>query len=210
VAKGRPGDTLKLSILRGGKPRTVEIKSGVRPTEKELSLNDDDSDDGRRRRSDQAAGPEVGSPGHDPGADRRRGPHAPTASSRRRGVLIDGVKANSDAGEKGLRKGDVLTSVNGDPVTSAGAGQCGGRRGQEAAPPQRQPADHPRRSSDDRAAEDRAVKLTVPVSRGLSPATRITSPSRRDVTTTRQRASSIRTMTPFRASGDVVSSGPWG
>jgi serine protease Do len=34
-------------------------------------------------------------------------------------VLIDGVKANSDAGEKGLRKGDVLTSVNGDPVTSA-------------------------------------------------------------------------------------------
>ncbi|MNY76824.1 hypothetical protein D3C86_2165280 [compost metagenome] len=34
-------------------------------------------------------------------------------------MLIDGVKVNSDAGEKGLRKGDVLTSVNGDPVTSA-------------------------------------------------------------------------------------------
>jgi serine protease Do len=36
-----------------------------------------------------------------------------------KGLLIDAVKASSDAGEKGLRKGDVLTSVNGEPVTSA-------------------------------------------------------------------------------------------
>jgi serine protease Do len=56
VAKGRPGDTLKLSILRGGKPRTVEIKSGVRPTEKELALNDDDSDEGG---ADAPAKPQV-------------------------------------------------------------------------------------------------------------------------------------------------------
>jgi serine protease Do len=119
VAKGRPGDTLKLSVLRGGKSRSVEIKSGVRPTEKELALNDDDSDEG--------------------GADAPTKPQfqksealgltlAPIDDAARRtysidpavkGLLIDAVKASSDAGEKGLRKGDVLTSVNGEPVTSA-------------------------------------------------------------------------------------------
>jgi serine protease Do len=35
-----------------------------------------------------------------------------------KGLLIDSVKATSDAGEKGLRKGDVVTSVNGEPVAS--------------------------------------------------------------------------------------------
>ena len=119
VAKGRPGDTLKLSVLRGGKPRTVDIKSGVRPTEKELALSDDDGDEGG---ADTPTKPQVQKsealgmtlvPIDD--AARRTYSIEPTV----RGLLIDGVKTNSDAGEKGLRKGDVLTSVNGDPVTSA-------------------------------------------------------------------------------------------
>ncbi|KQZ31387.1 trypsin-like peptidase domain-containing protein [Caulobacter sp. Root1472] len=119
VAKGRPGDTLKLSVLRGGKPRTIEIKSGVRPTEKELSLNDDDSDEGG---ADAPAKPQVQK------SEALGMTLVPIDESARRtysidpavrGVLIDGVKANSDAGEKGLRKGDVLTSVNGEPVASA-------------------------------------------------------------------------------------------
>ena len=119
VAKGRPGDTLKLSILRGGKPRTIDIKSGVRPTEKELALSDDDSDEGGAEaptkpqvQKSEALGMSL-APIDD--AARRTYSIDPTV----RGVLIDGVKVNSDAGEKGLRKGDVLTSVNGDPVTSA-------------------------------------------------------------------------------------------
>ena len=51
-----------------------------------------------------------------------------------RGVLIAGVKADSDAGEKGLVKGDVLSSVNGMAVNSTSevanaisAAQKGGR-----------------------------------------------------------------------------------
>jgi serine protease Do len=118
VAKGRPGDTLKLSVLRGGKARTVEIKSGVRPTEKELALNDDDSDDNS---AEAPTKPQVKSEALGMGL-------APIDDAARRtysidpavkGVLIDSVKASSDAGEKGLRKGDVLTSVNGEPVANA-------------------------------------------------------------------------------------------
>jgi len=119
VAKGRPGDTLKLSVLRGGKPRTIDIKSGVRPTEKELALSDDDSDEGGAEapakpqvQKSEALGMSLA-----PIDDAARRTYSIDPSVR--GVLIDGVKASSDAGEKGLRKGDVLTSINGVPVTSA-------------------------------------------------------------------------------------------
>jgi len=119
VAKGRPGDTLKLSVLRGGKPRTVDIKSGVRPTEKELALSDDDGEEGGADTptKPQTQKSEVQGMTLTPidEAARRTYSIEPTV----RGLLIDGVKANSDAGEKGLRKGDVLTSVNGEPVASA-------------------------------------------------------------------------------------------
>jgi serine protease Do len=119
VAKGRPGDTLKLSVLRGGKPRTIDIKSGVRPTEKELSLNDDGSDENG---GEAPAKPQV-----QKSEALGMGLVAIDEAARRtysidpgvKGALIDSVKVNSDASEKGLRKGDVLTSVNGEPVANA-------------------------------------------------------------------------------------------
>ena len=40
VAKGRPGDTLKLEVIRDGKRHTVEVRSGTRPSEKDLASND--------------------------------------------------------------------------------------------------------------------------------------------------------------------------
>ena len=36
-----------------------------------------------------------------------------------RGVLVDGVKGASDAGEKGLRRGDVIVRAGGHEVVSA-------------------------------------------------------------------------------------------
>ena len=89
------------------------------PTEKELSLNDDDSDEGgadapakpQAQKSEALATTLV------PIDEAARRTYSIDAAVK--GVLIDGVKAASDAGEKGLRKGDVLTSVNGEPVSSA-------------------------------------------------------------------------------------------
>jgi len=45
VAKASPGEILRLDVLRMGKARTVEIRSGVRPSEKDLVANDNQPDD---------------------------------------------------------------------------------------------------------------------------------------------------------------------
>jgi serine protease Do len=121
VSKARPGEIIKMSILRDGKPRVIDIKSGVRPSENALAANDDDQDqDG------------AGAPTPDKPATQRIEALGLTlapidAAARQtykidseiKGLLITGVKGDSDAGEKGLAKGDVLANVNGAPVTSA-------------------------------------------------------------------------------------------
>ncbi|MBI1685814.1 Do family serine endopeptidase [Caulobacter hibisci] len=117
VAKARPGEVIKLAVLRGGKPRTVEIRSGVRPTEKELADNDnEDGNDPAAPAKPVAPKAEALGMSLSPLDDAARKANGvdPTV----KGLLIDGVKAASDAGEKGLRKGDVVTSVNGEPVTT--------------------------------------------------------------------------------------------
>jgi len=121
VAKARPGEAIRLSILRGGKPRMIEVKSGVRPAEDALGVNDNNNeDDGAQATPDkpqiqkfEALGLTLAPLDAAARATYKIGPEV-------RGVLIAGVKADSDAGEKGLVKGDVLSSVNGVAVNSTG------------------------------------------------------------------------------------------
>jgi serine protease Do len=108
VAAAAPGDLLRLQVIRDGKPRTVDIRSGVRPSEAQL-----------------AAGP-AGSGGAGPGPA-RPAPAAGQAilgmmvsplddAARRRtglpadvrGLVISGVERNSDAASKGLQANDVI------------------------------------------------------------------------------------------------------
>jgi len=108
VATAAPGDLLRLQVIRDGKPRTFDIRSGVRPSEAQL-----------------AAGP-AGSGGTGPGPARP----APApgqailgmmvtplddAGRRRaglpadvRGLIIGAVERNSDAASKGLQANDVI------------------------------------------------------------------------------------------------------
>jgi serine protease Do len=114
VARARSGDTLHLEIIREGRRRTIDVRSGTRPSEAELAqgLNGQPQVPGVR--------PGVPAPVTPPAAT------APmtlglalaplTAQARQQfaiappvnGVLIDGVDSDSDAGEKGLRRGDVI------------------------------------------------------------------------------------------------------
>ena len=119
VAKAQPGDPIRLDVIREGKHRMVEIRSGVRPSEKDLASND------------HSPGRGGGAPETAPGA-----PH-PTVlgmalgpldeATRRRlnappevhGVVVESIEASSDAGQKGLRRGDVIVQANGHPIAAA-------------------------------------------------------------------------------------------
>ena len=119
VAKARAGDTLHVEVLRDGKRRTVDIRSGVRPTEKELAANDNS---GSPRSGGGTTGPSAQLPAVlglklaplDEAARTRLNIDTPL-----RGVVVDSVDQSSDAAQRGLRKNDVITQAGGRPVTTA-------------------------------------------------------------------------------------------
>jgi serine protease Do len=120
VAKAHPGDVLQLDVIRDGKHRVVPVHSGVRPSEKELAANENSL---------------GGQGGGGPGAPQaQRAPAvlglslAPLDDAMRRqlglpgtlhGAVVMNVDANSDAGQKGLKRGDVIVRAGDAPVTGA-------------------------------------------------------------------------------------------
>jgi serine protease Do len=120
VAKARPGDALKLDVVREGKHHAIEIRSGIRPSEKDLASNDN-SPNGIDR-GNPAAPPAAPHPtvlgmalGPLDEATRRRINGPPEL----KGVVVESIDANSDAGQKGLHRGDVIVQANGHAVTTA-------------------------------------------------------------------------------------------
>jgi len=116
VARVRPGETLRMEILRDGKKRFVDVKSGVRPSNQELASSaggDDDEGAGPSNKSpDKPAVQRVNVLGMGlvplDAAARKRYSIAPEVQ----GVLVDSVRGDSDAAERGLSSGAVINSVN--------------------------------------------------------------------------------------------------
>jgi serine protease Do len=118
VAGQHPGDTLHLSVLRDGKPRTIDVKSGTRPPPNELAANDN---------SDQGGGssaPDTGQASHPTvlgltlgalDAETRGHLGLPTDM---RGAVVLAVKGASDAGDKGLKAGDIIVRAGDSNVAS--------------------------------------------------------------------------------------------
>lgn len=120
VASARAGEAVRLEILRGNQRRTINVVSGTRPSERELAALGD--------------GGAPGGAGAAPGtAGQVRGPEvlgmnlAPLDEAGRRrfnlpatlgGVLVERVTRASDAAEKGLQAGTVITRVNTQEVGS--------------------------------------------------------------------------------------------
>ena len=124
VANIAPGSRVPLDVVRQGRPVTINAVIGTRPPEDQLAAltNPDENGD----MSDDGDTPSVGQP-----AANALGVTVQSLTpqiartfnvdSSVQGVVIANVDPSSDAGSKGLKRGDVIVSVNGVPVTTAAA-----------------------------------------------------------------------------------------
>ena len=122
VARGAAGSILRLEVIRDGKKRIVEVRSGVRPGNRELAdaTGGDDEQGAATPKAPSAGGVRVNVLGMglvtvDAGARTRY-----SLPETLKGAVIETVRGDSDAAEKGLAQGIVITSVNMKSVSNAG------------------------------------------------------------------------------------------
>ena len=120
VAKASAGDTLRLEIIRGDARRTIQVRSGVRPNERELAANDNGGGPTtpRGQSPGQPANPEVLGMTLAPIDDAARRSFGIAADVR--GVVVTAIASSSDAARKGLRRGDVIVRANSRTMAAAG------------------------------------------------------------------------------------------
>jgi serine protease Do len=117
VANTAPGSRVPLEIIRSGKHATVYITVGDRPTEAQLA-----------KISGGEAGTESTSPAAPTAPTKALGlslaPLTPEAArganlpATAHGVMITAVDPNANAAEQGLQRGDLIISVNNQPVNT--------------------------------------------------------------------------------------------
>jgi serine protease Do len=118
IANTSVGSRVPLEIIRDGRRQTLQVQVGQRPTDEELAQQSGTGQD-----QDQALGQEAPvAPGTALGLSLQplnpQITRALNLPETVRGVVITSVDPNSDASEKGIRRGDVILSVNRQAVTS--------------------------------------------------------------------------------------------
>lgn len=118
VGSARPGETIRLDILRDGRRRTINVRSGTRPSESDLLAGE--SQDGGRAApnapsAQQAPAIEGASVAPLTAALRSRY-NVPDAVS---GVIVTAVERGTPAAEAGLQAGLVITRANTRAVATA-------------------------------------------------------------------------------------------
>ena len=96
IANYAPGTKVDVKVLRGQREQSIPVTLGNMPTNPELASNDSSP-------PSPAQGPEVAQLGL-------------TVTSNREGVMITDVDPSSDAGQKGIRVGDLILEIGGFPV----------------------------------------------------------------------------------------------
>jgi len=117
VASQNPGDTLHLSLLRDGKPKTIDVVAGTRPPPSQMQANAGGDQGGTGAPdSGQAAHPSVLGLTLSPLDDAARNRLGLPADVR--GAVVLAVKGASDAEDKGLKAGDVIVRAGESNVGS--------------------------------------------------------------------------------------------
>ena len=118
VASSHSGDILSLAIVRAGQQKTIQVKSGVRPSEADLAKQQNQGSDEQPSTPSapaikpDALGLSVGP--LDEAARRRYG-----LSADVRGAVVEGVENGSDAAKRGLKRGDVVVRAGDRAIVSA-------------------------------------------------------------------------------------------
>ena len=117
IANTPVGSRVPLEIIRGGKRATVTVQVGERPTEEALSKisgggTGDQGDSGTSPTTPQRT---LGLSLTPLTPDLARAANLP---ANVRGVIITAVDPNASAAEQGLQRGDLIMSVNNQPVSS--------------------------------------------------------------------------------------------
>ena len=125
VANTAPGKRIPLDIIRNGQRLTVNAVVGKRPSEEELAQQTFDPQQGEQQENQYNQPPKKQGQGVveqalgfsaiplTPPIARQLG-----ASEGTQGVVITAVDASSDAGQKGLQRGDIVLTANNQPVTT--------------------------------------------------------------------------------------------
>jgi serine protease Do len=121
VSNAPIGSRVPIELIRNGRRQTVTVQVGERPPEEQLAarLGGDDGEFGTEtdeQGQKEAAQASLGLSVQPltPAIARQVGVPAAT-----RGLVIAAVDQSSDAATKGLRRGDVIISLNGRPVATA-------------------------------------------------------------------------------------------
>jgi len=106
IASFKPKDVVELNILRDGKPRSLEVIIGERPSDQQITMNaaplDLDEDLGFSVRSlTESLRNEL------------------RLSEDLNGVVVQSLKESSEAYERGLRNGDIISAVKRKDISSA-------------------------------------------------------------------------------------------
>src|SRR5262249_40300531 len=118
IANSSVGARVPVELIRDGRRQTVQVQVGQRPTEEELAKQAGGGQD-----QEQALGQEAPvTPGSAMGLSLQplnpQIVRALNLPENVRGVVVTSVDPNSDASEKGIRRGDVILSVNRQAVTT--------------------------------------------------------------------------------------------
>ncbi|HEY1426845.1 MAG TPA: trypsin-like peptidase domain-containing protein [Caulobacteraceae bacterium] len=124
VAKAQPGDVIHLDVFRDGKERTVDIRSGLRPSDQQLAqaggqTPDEEPGGGGAPAHPATVGPAVLGMQFAPLDAATRGQFN-IPESVKGGAVVASIKGTSDAADKGLQKGDVIVQAGDHQVASAG------------------------------------------------------------------------------------------
>jgi serine protease Do len=117
VANTPVGTRVPLEILRGGKHATVYVTVAERPTEEQLAklAGGGTGTAGATTTAPAIAQRALGLSLSPLTPDLARGANLPATAH---GVIITAVDPNSNAGEQGLQRNDLIVSINNQPVTT--------------------------------------------------------------------------------------------